>query len=62
MKLNDLEDMVGRVALDYFEYKNPGYNAIDNPRAVQTCIEETAFIINKFISYFNMMAEGELND
>lgn len=57
MKLNDLEDIVGRVAMDFFNYKNPGFSTIDNPKSVQTAIDETAFIINKFIKYFNEMAE-----
>lgn len=59
MQLNDLEDIVGRVAMDFFNYKNPGFSAVDNPKSVQTAIDDTAFVINKFISYFNSAAESE---
>jgi predicted methyltransferase len=59
MNVSDLEDIVSRVALDFFHQKNPGFSAIDNPKSVQTAIEDTAFVINKFISYFNKLAEGE---
>ena len=62
MKLNDLEDIVSRVAMDFFNYKNPGFTPIDNPKSVQTAIDETAFIINKFIGYFNTLAEQESKD
>jgi hypothetical protein len=62
MKLNDLEDIVSLVAKDFFDYKNPGFSAVDNPKSVQTAIDDTAFIINKFIGYFNQLAEGEVND
>jgi hypothetical protein len=61
MKVTDLEDIVSRVALDFFHFKNPGFSAIDNPKSVQTAIDDTAFVINKFIGYFNQMAEGEVN-
>lgn len=62
MKLNDLEDIVSRVSMDFFKFKHPEFNAIDNPKSVQACIDDTAFIINKFISYFNALAENQLND
>jgi hypothetical protein len=62
MKLNDLEDIVSRVAKDLFDYKNPGFSAGDNPKSVQTAIDDTAFVINKFISYFNQLAESEVNE
>jgi hypothetical protein len=62
MKLNDLEEIVSRVSKDFFDYKNPGFSAADNPKSVQTAIDDTAFIINKFIGYFNQLAEGEVND
>jgi hypothetical protein len=61
MKVSDLEDIVSRVALEFFQYKNPGFSAVDNPKSVQTAIDDTAFVINKFISYFNDLAEGEVN-
>jgi len=61
MNVNDLEDIVSRVALEFFKYKNPGFSAVDNPKSVQTAIDDAAFIINKFISYFNELAEGESN-
>jgi len=59
MKVSDLEDIVSRVSLDFFENKNPGFSALDNPKSVQSAIDDTAFIINKFIFYFNELAEGE---
>lgn len=59
MKLNDLEDIVSRVSMDFFKFKHPEFNAIDNPKSVQVCIDDTAFIINRFISYFNQMAEEQ---
>lgn len=62
MKVTDLEDIVSRVALEYFEYKNPGFSAAENPNTVHSCIDDTAFIINKFIKYFNDLAESQLND
>ena len=62
MKLNDLEEIVSRVSKDFFEYKNPDFSAVDNPRSVQSAIDDTAFIINKFITYFNQLAEGQSND
>lgn len=62
MKLSELEEIVGIVALDFFNYKNPGFSPLDNPKAVQTCIDDTAFVINKFIGYFNKKVEGELNE
>jgi len=62
MRLNDLEDIVSRVSMDYFGYKNPGFSALDNPKSVQSAIDDTAFIINKFISYFNQLAESQGND
>lgn len=62
MKLDDLEDIVTRVSMDFFNYKYPDFNAVDNPKSVQMCIDDSAFIINKFISYFNKLAEAELND
>lgn len=57
MKLSDLEDIVGKISLDFFEYKNPGFSPLDNPKSVQTAIDDSAFIINKFIEYFNILAE-----
>ncbi len=62
MKVNDLEDIVGRVSLDFFEYKNPGFSAVDNPDTVHKCIDDVAFIISKFIEYFNKLAEEQLNE
>jgi hypothetical protein len=62
MKMNDLEDIVGKVSLDYFEYKNPGFSAVENPGTVHKCIDDVAFIINRFIEYFNRLAEEELNE
>lgn len=62
MKLNDLEEIVSRVSKEFFEYKNPGFSAVDNPKSVQVAIDDTAFIINKFITYFNQLAEREIND
>lgn len=59
MKLNDLEDIVSRVSMDFFNYKHPNFTAIDNPKSVQVCIDDAAFVINKFISYFNQMAEEQ---
>ena len=61
MKANDLEDIVSRVSLEYFHYKNPGFSPAENPNTVHTCIDDTAFIINKFIKYFNEATEAELN-
>lgn len=62
MKLNDLEDLVSRVSMDFFNYKNPGFSPVDNPKSAQTAIDDTAFIINKFITYFNQLAEEQSND
>jgi hypothetical protein len=62
MKVTDLEDIVSRVALEYFQYKNPGFSATENPNTVHSCIDDTAFIINKFIKHFNDLAEEQLND
>jgi hypothetical protein len=62
MKVDDLEDIVGRVSLEYFQYKNPGFSAAENPNTVHTCIDDTAFIINRFIKYFNELAEEQSND
>jgi hypothetical protein len=62
MKVNDLEDIVSRVSLEYFQYKNPGFSAAENPNTVHTCIDDTAFIINRFIKYFNELAEAQSND
>lgn len=62
MKVNDLEDIVSRVSLEYFQYKNPGFSAAENPNSVHTCIDDTAFIINRFIKYFNELAEAQSND
>lgn len=59
MKLNDLEDIVSKVSLDFFNYKHPGFIATENPNTVHACIDDTAFIINKFISYFNQLAEEQ---
>lgn len=59
MKLDDLEDIVAKVALDLFNYKHPDFNAIENAKTLQTCIDDSAFVINKFISYFNSIAESE---
>jgi hypothetical protein len=61
MNRNDLEDIVGRVSLDFFEYKNPGFSAMENPGTVHKCIDDVAFVINRFIKYFNEEAEKELN-
>ena len=61
MKVNDLEDIVARVSLEFFEYKNPGFSATENPKTVQTSIDDTAFIVSKFIEYFNQLAEAESN-
>ncbi len=61
MKLSDLEDIVGKVSLDFFHYKNPGFSAVDNPKSVQTAIDDSAFIINKFIQYFNDLADRQSN-
>lgn len=62
MKSSDLEDIVGRVSLEFFEYKNPGFSAVENPGTVHKCIDDVAFIINRFIKYFNEMAEEQLNE
>jgi hypothetical protein len=62
MNVNDLEDIVSRVSLEYFQYKNPGFSAAENPNTVHTCIDDTAFIINRFIKYFNELAEEQLDD
>jgi hypothetical protein len=62
MNVNDLEDIVSRVSLEYFQYKNPGFSAAENPNTVHTCIDDTAFIINRFIKYFNELAEEQSND
>lgn len=62
MRLNDLEDLVSKVSMDYFKYKNPDFSPLDNPKSVQSAIDETAFIINKFIGYFNQLAESQGND
>lgn len=58
MKLNDLEDIVAKVALDLFNYKHPDFNAVENAKTLQGCIDDSAFVINKFINYFNSVAEG----
>lgn len=57
MKLNDLEDIVSRVAMDVFNERYPNKNVLENTQAMQDCISDSAFIINKFIMYFNYMAE-----
>ena len=62
MNISDLEDIVSKGALDFFSYKNPEFSPLENPKSVQSCIDDTAFIINKFITYFNTLAERELND
>ena len=62
MKLSDLEDIVSKVSIDYFDYKNPGFSAVDNPGTIHKCIDEVSFIINKFIQYFNDLAEAQSND
>ena len=62
MNVNDLEDIVSRVSLEYFQYKNPGFSAAENPNTVHTCIDDTAFIINRFIKYFNDLAEEQSDD
>jgi len=62
MKLNDLEDIVSRVSMDFFSYKNPDFSAVDNPKSVQTAIDDTAFIINKFITYFNDLADQQTKE
>ena len=62
MRLDDLENIVTKVSMDFFNHKHPDFNAVDNPKSVQSCIDDTAFIINKFISYFNKLAEEQLND
>jgi hypothetical protein len=62
MSVNDLEDIVSRVSLEYFQYKNPGFSAAENPNTVHTCIDDTAFIINRFIKYFNELAEEQSDD
>jgi predicted methyltransferase len=62
MKLDDLEDIVSLVAKDLFDYRNPGFSPVDNPKSVQTAIDDAAFVINKFISYFNRLAESEVNE
>lgn len=59
MKLTDLEDIVSVVSSDFFAYKNPGFSPVENPKSLQTCIDDTVFIINKFISYFNKMADEQ---
>lgn len=59
MKLSDLEDIVGVVSMEYFKYKHPDFSVLDNPRSVQSCIDDTAFIINKFIAHFNRLAEEQ---
>lgn len=62
MKVSDLEEIVGRVSMDFFKYKNPGFSAIDNPKSVQVAIDDTAFIVNKFITYFNQLAESQVDE
>ena len=62
MKLNDLEDIVSKVSMDYFKYKYPDFSPLDNPKSVQSAIDDTAFVINKFIAYFNQLAESQGND
>lgn len=62
MKASDLEDIVGRVSLEFFEYKNPGFSALENPGTVHSCIDDVAFIISNFISHFNKLAEEQSND
>jgi hypothetical protein len=62
MNVNDLEDIVSRVSLEYFQYKNPGFSAAENPNTVHTSIDDTAFIINRFIKYFNDLAEEQSDD
>lgn len=61
MRLDDLEDIVTKVSMDLFNYKYPEFNLVDNPKSLQGCIDDTAFVINKFITYFNKLAE-EVND
>lgn len=62
MKLSDLEDIVSVVSMEYFNYKYPDHSPVDNPNSVKTCIDESAFVINRFITHFNKLAEEELND
>ena len=62
MNVSDLEDIVGKVALEFFEHKNPGHFAAENPKTLHTCIDDVAFVITKFIEYFNQLAEAQIND
>jgi len=62
MKNSDLEDIVGKVSLDFFEYKNPGFSAVENPGTVHKCIDDVAFIVGRFIEYFNKLAEEQSNE
>lgn len=62
MKNSDLEDIVSKVSLEFFEYKNPGFSAVENPGTLHNCIDDVAFIVSNFISHFNKLAEEQLND
>jgi hypothetical protein len=62
MNNSDLENIVGKVSLDFFQYKNPGFSAVENPGTVHKCIDDVAFIIGRFIEYFNKLAEEQLNE
>jgi hypothetical protein len=60
MKASDVEDIAARVALDLFNYRHPDFNVLENPKSMQTCIEDSAFVISKFIAYFNEEVEREV--
>lgn len=59
MKLNDLEEIVSQVAKEYFYYKYPNDNPVYSPQAMQSVIDDTVFVIDNFIKYFNAAAESE---
>lgn len=59
MKLNDLEDIVAQVARELFYYRYPNDSPVYNAKAMQSTIDDAAFVINSFIKHFNAVAESE---
>ena len=62
MKASDLEDIVSKVSMDLFNYRHPGFSAADNPTSVKSCIDDSAFVISKFISYVDALTEDQVGD
>lgn len=59
MQLNDLEEIVAQVAKEYFYRRYPNDNPVYSTQAMQMTIDDTVFVIDSFIKYFNAAAESE---